>query len=174
VGNAADDMGRQAGGWTQSWQGDLGDVIPGTTIREGIAARAGTGVIVHPTLPESGTVDVCIAAVGEVPYAEGVGDSPDLALPGLDVLDTLDGRCGKTILVVVSGRPVLITDALSRVDAVVAAWLPGTAGEGIADVLFGDVPFTGTLPMNWPRDLSQVPSEPGDPALFPIGFGLTA
>ena len=74
---------------------------------------------------------------------------------------------------VVSGRPVIITDALPRVDAVVAAWLPGTAGEGIADTLFGDVSFTGKLPVNWPRDISQVPSAPaGQEYLFPMGYGL--
>ncbi len=173
-GNAADDMGIQAGGWTMSWQGDSGPVIPGSTIRKAIEDRAGTDIYASDLLPETGTVDLCIAVVGEEPYAEGMGDSSDLALPGLDVLDTLEGRCGQTVLVIVSGRPVIITDAIGRADAVVAAWLPGTAGEGVADVLFGDVPFTGTLPMNWPRDLSQVPSavNPTD-YLFPLGFGLT-
>lgn len=173
VGNAANDMGMQSGGWTQSWQGTSGTVIPGTEIGPGIKTRAGAEISVTFGLLETATVDVCVAIVGEKPYAEGQGDSADLTLPGLDVLDTLTGRCGKTILVVLSGRPVIITDALSKVDAVVAAWLPGTAGEGIADTLFGDVPFTGKLPVNWPRDLSQVPSAPeGQDYLFPIGFGL--
>ena len=174
VGNAADDMGVQAGGWTMTWQGDVGEVIPGTTIIEGIRDRVGDGGTVLDELPASGSVDVCIAAVGERPYAEGNGDSSALALPGIDVLDQLAGRCDRTVLVVVSGRPVIITDVLPRVDAVVASWLPGTAGEGVADVLFGDEPFTGTLPMNWPRDISQVPTAPaGEEYLFPLGFGLT-
>ncbi|MCJ7826632.1 MAG: glycoside hydrolase family 3 C-terminal domain-containing protein, partial [Demequinaceae bacterium] len=174
VGNAADDMGLQAGGWTMSWQGSSGPVIPGTTILEGITERAGAGVTVLNALPETGTVDVCVAAIGELPYAEGIGDSTDLALPGLEVLDTLQGSCDSTILVVVSGRPVIITGALDKVDAIVAAGLPGTAGEGIADALFGDVPFTGKLPMNWPRDLSQVPAAPnGEEYLYPIGSGIT-
>ena len=173
VGNAAKDIGVQSGGWTQSWQGDAGNVIPGTTIGDGIEDRAGSGVTVTFNLPDSGNVDVCVAVVGEEPYAEGVGDSTDLVLPGLDVLDALKGRCGSTVLVVVSGRPVMITDALASADAVVAAWLPGTAGEGVADTLFGDVAFTGTLPVNWPRDIGQVPSAPaGQDYLFPIGFGL--
>ncbi len=173
VGNGGQDMGLQAGGWTQEWQGSKGDVIPGTTIGTGIKERAGSGVTVAFNLPDTGTVDVCVAIVGEDPYAEGQGDSTDLALPGLDVLDTLTGRCSSTVLVVLSGRPVIITEALSKVDAVVAAWLPGTAGEGVADTLFGDVPFSGTLPVNWPRDLGQVPSAPeGQDYLFPIGFGL--
>jgi beta-glucosidase len=174
IGNAADDMGVQAGGWTMSWQGDVGEAIPGTTILQGIRDRVGDGGVVLDELPASGSVDVCIAVVGERPYAEGNGDSSALLLPGSDVLDQLDGRCDRTVLVVVSGRPVMITDALPRVDAVVASWLPGTAGEGVADVLFGDEPFTGTLPMNWPRDITQVPSAPaGEEYLFPLGFGLT-
>jgi beta-glucosidase len=174
VGNAADDMGVQAGGWTMSWQGDVGDVIPGTTILQGIRDRVGDAGTVLDELPASGSVDVCIAVVGERPYAEGQGDSTKLVLPGLDVLDQLAGRCDRTVLVVVSGRPVIITDALPRVNAVVAAWLPGTAGEGVADVLFGDQPFTGTLPMNWPRDVGQLPSVPPRGGyLFPLGFGLT-
>jgi beta-glucosidase len=175
VGNAANDMGIQAGGWTQSWQGDTGTVIPGTTIWSGLKERAGANVTVTAGLPASGNVDVCVAAVGEKPYAEGKGDSADLALPGLSILDTLTGRCGSVVLVVVSGRPVIITDAIPRVDAVVAAWLPGTAGEGIADTLFGDAPFTGKLPDNWPRDIGQVPLAPaGQDYLFPMGYGLTA
>jgi len=175
VGNAANDMGIQAGGWTQSWQGDTGTVIPGTTIWSGLKERAGANVTVTAGLPASGNVDVCVAAVGEKPYAEGKGDSADLALPGLSILDTLTGRCGSVVLVVVSGRPVIITDAIPRVDAVVAAWLPGTAGEGIADTLFGDSPFTGKLPDNWPRDIGQVPLAPaGQDYLFPMGYGLTA
>ena len=174
VGNAANDMGIQAGGWTQSWQGDTGAVIPGTTIVEGLKARAGTDITVTQGLPKSGKVDVCVAAVGETPYAEGKGDSTDLALPGLSVLDGLRDRCGSIVLVVVSGRPVIITDALPSVDAVVAAWLPGTAGEGIADTLFGDVPFTGKLPDNWPKDIGQVPTAPaGQQYLFPMGYGLS-
>jgi len=173
VGNAANDMGMQAGGWTQSWQGNTGTVIPGTTIWSGLKERAGGTVTVTEGLPKSGKVDVCIAVVGEMPYAEGVGDSTDLALPGLSILDSLTGRCGSIVLVVVSGRPVIITDAIPRVNAVVAAWLPGTAGEGIADTLFGDAPFTGKLPDNWPKNIGQVPSAPsGQNYLFPMGFGL--
>jgi beta-glucosidase len=173
VGNAANDMGMQAGGWTQSWQGNTGTVIPGTTIWSGLKERAGANVTVTAGLPASGNVDVCVAAVGEKPYAEGKGDSADLALPALSILDTLTGRCGSIVLVVVSGRPIIITDAIPRVNAVVAAWLPGTAGEGIADNLFGDAPFTGRLPDNWPKDIGQVPLAPaGQDYLFPLGYGL--
>jgi beta-glucosidase len=157
-----------------SWQGSTGPVIPGTTILQGIRDRVGTGGTVLDALPASGSVDVCVAVVGERPYAEGEGDSSTLALPKLDVLDGLAGRCGRTVLVVVSGRPVIITDALPKVNAVVASWLPGTAGEGVADVLFGDQPFTGKLPVNWPRSIGQLPSvPPTGQYLFPMGFGLT-
>ena len=172
-GNAAHDMGIQAGGWTQSWQGDPGPVIPGTTIREGIEQAVGDSVALTFSAPESGSVDVCIVVAGERPYAEGVGDSSNLELDALSALDGLEDRCNATVLVLVTGRPMIITDVLDDVDAVVAAWLPGTAGEGVADVLFGVTPFTGTLPMNWPRDITQVPlgAEP-DEYLFPIGHGL--
>lgn len=174
VGNAANDMGIQAGGWTMSWQGGVGDEIPGTTIFEGIADRADPGVQVLDSMPDAGSVDVCVAVAGELPYAEGVGDSSDLSLSALSVVDAFAGRCERTIMVIVSGRPVMITEALDRADVVVAAWLPGTAGEGVADTLFGDLPFTGTLPMNWPRDPSQVPSLPaGDSYLFALGYGIT-
>lgn len=173
VGNAANDMGMQAGGWTESWQGNTGTVIPGTTIWSGLKERAGANVTVTEGLPASGNVDVCVAAVGEKPYAEGKGDSADLALPGLSILDSLTGRCGSIVLVVLSGRPLIIADAIPRVDAIVAAWLPGTAGEGIADTLFGDAPFTGKLPDNWPKDIGQVPLAPaGQDYLFPMGYGL--
>ena len=82
------------------------------------------------------------------------------------------GQCDDLIVVVLSGRPVLISDHVEDWDAVVAAWLPGSEGDGVADVLFGTQPFTGTLPYTWPRDAAQLP-EPGDDALFPYGFGLT-
>ena len=84
------------------------------------------------------------------------------------------GRCGHPVLIVISGRPVIITSSLDRVDAAVAAWLPGTVGEGVADALFGDVPFTGSMPSDWPWDLPLVPTLPaGQSSLFRIGHGLT-
>ena len=114
--------------------------------------------------------------VGERPYAEGEGDSADLALPSRDlaVLENLGERCDRLVVVLISGRPLLIADQLDGSDAFVAAWLPGTEGQGVADVLFGIKPFQGKLPYTWPRSIDQVLLEAlteGEP-LFPFGFGL--
>lgn len=84
-------------------------------------------------------------------------------------------QCEKLVVILISGRPLILTPQLPLMDALVAAWLPGSEGQGVADVLFGDVPFQGELPYTWPRDMSQLPLENalGDP-LFPYGYGLTA
>jgi len=129
-----------------------------------------------------------VVVIGERPYAEGVGDRANLALPADDIavikrlseaLARGGERSRRLIVVLISGRPLIIGDILPLADAVVAAWLPGTEGAGVADVLFGDFPFTGRLPYTWPRDMSQLPFDlenlPTDgPAapLFPRGYGL--
>jgi len=116
--------------------------------------------------------------VGETPYAEGMGDRADLALAqeDVDAVNRMKSAGIPVVLVVVSGRPVILGDALEKADAVVAAWLPGTEGAGVADVLFGDYKPTGKLSMSWPRSMAQIPSHPGDARydpLFAYGFGLT-
>lgn len=119
---------------------------------------------------------VCIAVVGELPYAEGRGDSASLSLPPAEsrVLRRMEETCNSLLVVLVSGRPLIVTDDLPKWDALVAAWLPGSEGGGVADVLFGDQPFQGRLPVTWPRSLDQLPvgNSDGQP-LFPYGFGLT-
>ena len=120
--------------------------------------------------------------VGEPPYAEGVGDNSDPSLSSADVtlIDQMRSMSKKLVVLIVSGRPLIITPQLPKIDALVAAWLPGTEGEGVADVLFGDVPFTGKLSYSWQRTNSQLPininnlgSKTGcDGPLFPFGFGL--
>ena len=185
AGSAADDVGRQAGGWTVEWQGIDGNWLPGaTSILSGIRASAGDRTVVEYDLngnfPDDGVADVGIAVVGEKPYAEGVGDE---ALPHLDDADlaaiaNLRKTCQKVIVVLVTGRPLIITNELPKWDAVVAAWLPGSEGGGVADALFGVSPFTGTLPLPWPRSVEQLPMRPdglaqdGRAPLFPRGFGL--
>ena len=126
--------------------------------------------------------DVGIAVVGEMPYAEGIGDKADLELSARDVntIEKMRSMVDKLIVVIVSGRPLVITKQLDVADAWVAAWLPGTEGEGISDDLFGDHPFVGKLPYTWPRANVQLPinknNDPGtsgcDAPLFPFGFGL--
>jgi beta-glucosidase len=171
TGSGADALDRQTGGWTISWQNG-GDMTEGTTILEGISAVAN----VVPTVDEA---DVVIVVLSEPPYAEWRGDveSTD-TLPAEDFALLSEAReAGKPVVaVIISGRPVLITDHLDDADAWVAAWLPGTEGDGIAEVLFGDHNFLGKLSHSWPQTADQVNLNKDDPdfsPLFPYGHGLT-
>jgi beta-glucosidase len=168
----ADNLGNQCGGWTIDWQGRSGSLPSGTTILQAIRQAASEPARVTFSRDGSGAAgaDVAVAVVGELPYAEMSGDRMDLSLDPED-LETI-GRVARAnvpvVLVLVSGRPLMITDVLPRVDAALAVWLPGTEGEGVADVLFGGYKPTGKLSMPWPRSLS-----PGRDVLFPAGYGLT-
>lgn len=185
AGAAANDIGIQSGGWTISWQGSSGDITPGTTILQGVqnTVSKSTTVVYDTAGNFAGTdkADACIVAVGELPYAEGVGDQADLSLSAADVQLTtsLRPRCDKLVVLLISGRPLIVTDQLPGWDAFVAAWLPGTEGEGVSDVLFGIRPFTGKLSFTWPRSNAQLPFDfahlpTGDNGpLFPFGYGLT-
>jgi beta-glucosidase len=179
AGGNADDVGQQSGGWTIDWQGGSGDITPGTSILAGLREVAGDGVEVSYAADGSGAegADVAVVVVGEGPYAEGFGDRADLALSEADMaaVSAADDSGVPVVLVVISGRPMILGDALSRADAVVAAWLPGTEGQGVADVLLGDYAPTGRLPFTWPRSMDQIPINLGDEGvdpLFPYGFGL--
>ncbi|MGD2049127.1 MAG: glycoside hydrolase family 3 C-terminal domain-containing protein, partial [Chloroflexota bacterium] len=122
--------------------------------------------------------EIGLVVLSEKPYAEGNGDRADLTLPAADValIEQVRPRCRRMVVILFSGRPLIITDHLEKWDAFIAAWLPGTEGQGIADVLFGDYPFTGRLAYSWPRRMDQIPlkamAESGDGPLFPFGFGL--
>ncbi|HWR66497.1 MAG TPA: glycoside hydrolase family 3 protein [Bellilinea sp.] len=184
AGIAANDMGIQCGGWTTEWQGETGDVQPGTTILEAIRAAVSpaTTVTYSQDGQFEGTAEIGIAVVGETPYAEGVGDASDLSLSDKDlqVITNLREHSQKLIVILISGRPLVITEQFPLADAWVAAWLPGTEGAGVADGLFGDYPFSGTLPYTWPRSKDQLPLNThtvegltGCAApLFPFGYGL--
>lgn len=185
AGQWADDIGYQCGGWTIEWQGASGRTTPGTSILEAIRATVspGTAVDFDPDGLFAGAdgeggqpAEVGLVFLGEIPYAEGFGDRADLALGEAEiaVLKRIRGRCRKLVVVLVTGRPLIITEQLPLMDALVVAWLPGTEGQGVADVLFGDAPFSGKLPYTWPRDMAQIPlGEIGEGApLFPFGFGL--
>jgi beta-glucosidase len=181
-GTAADDIGIQSGGWTIEWQGKKGDITPGTTILEGIQEAVSENTVVEYNLSgkfSGDTADpdsVCIAVVGELPYAEGLGDSRNLNLPPGEnrALRRMEDDCANLVVILISGRPLIITEPLESWDGLVAAWLPGTEGDGVADVLFGDLPFTGTLPYTWPADVDQLPlGSSTDTPLFPYGYGLT-
>jgi len=179
AGNNADNIGHQSGGWTISWQGGSGAVTPGTSILAGIRAAVSPGTTVTYS-PEGtgidGTYKAAIAVVGETPYAEGAGDRPGgmgLSSADLTTLSRLRASGVPVVVVLVSGRPLDIAAELGNWDALVAAWLPGTEGRGVADVLFGDHNPTGTLPMTWMQSASQQPINAGDgkAPLFPLGAG---
>ncbi len=181
AGKNADNIGNQSGGWTISWQGSSGAITPGTTILQGIRDAITPGTVVDFNAAGRGAAghDVAIVVLGEKPYAEGQGDRTDgltLDRTDLGTLSTV-ARAGIPIVVVlVSGRPLVVTGDLPSWRGLIAAWLPGTEGGGVADVLFGDVRPTGTLPMSWPRTAAQIPINVGDATydpLFPYGFGLT-
>ena len=131
---------------------------------------------------QSAVADVAIVVLAEQPYSEGAGDRADLGLPpeDLELLARVRPRAERLVVVLLSGRPLVVTEQLADWDAFVAAWLPGTEGNGVADVLFGKAPFTGRLPYTWPRSNEQLPIDPTAPPepgcdgpLFPRGFGLT-
>lgn len=180
-GKSADDIGNQCGGWTIDWQGKSGEVIPGgTTILKAIQNTVSQATKVTSSKDGSGAAgaDVGIVVIGETPYAEGVGDRDDLALAAEDVtaINNMKQAGIPVVVVLFSGRPMIINDALGRCDAFVAAWLPGTEGQGVTDVLFGDYKPTGKLSFSWPRSMAQIPINVGDKnydPLFKYGFGLT-
>jgi beta-glucosidase len=129
---------------------------------------------------EAGIAEVGIAIVGESPYAEGWGDNsnPTLSAEDVALINRLKLVSEKVVVVLVTGRPLIITQELEDWDALVVVWLPGSEGAGVADVLFGKKEFTGTLPLPWPASISQLPIETdgstndGSRVLFERYFGL--
>ena len=183
AGRHANDIGLQCGGWTIEWYGDIGNITAGTTILDAIKATVDpTTDVVYKENPDATFVEnndfsYAIVVVGETPYAETVGDNLNLTLPAPGP-NTIKNVCGavKCVVIIVSGRPLVIEPFLGSMDAVVAAWLPGSEGQGVADVLFGDYGFTGKLPSTWFKSVDQLPMNVGDKhydPLFPFGFGLT-
>jgi beta-glucosidase len=180
AGSNADDIGNQTGGWTVTWQGSSGDIIEGTTVLEGMRKAGGSVTYSKDASAPTGGYDVGVVVVGETPYAEGAGDvgnGNDLQLSDADKT-AVDRVCAamRCAVLVVAGRPQLIGDRLGEIDALVASWLPGTEGEGVADVLYGRRAFTGRLPLTWPRSEAQLPINVGDTTYdpqFPYGWGLT-
>ncbi|WP_328874040.1 glycoside hydrolase family 3 C-terminal domain-containing protein [Streptomyces sp. NBC_00287] len=180
AGSNADDMGNQTGGWTITWQGSSGDITPGTTVLEAMRKNATDLTYSKDASAPTDGHDVGVVVVGETPYAEGVGDvgnGHDLELSAADQA-AVDKVCAamKCAVLIVSGRPQLLGDRLGDIDALVASWLPGTEGDGVADVLYGKRPFTGQLPVTWPKSEAQLPINVGDASYdpqFPYGWGLT-
>jgi len=180
-GKSADDLGNQCGGWTISWQGASGEVTPGgTTILAAIRNTVAKGAQVTYSKDGAGAAGatVGVLAIGERPYAEGEGDRADLALAkeDLDAFHNMKSAGIPVVVIVVSGRPLILGDVVGGANAVMAAWLPGTEGQGVADVLFGDYRPTGKLSYSWPRSMAQVPvnvNRPHYDPLFKVGYGLS-
>jgi beta-glucosidase len=198
AGRNADNLGNQAGGWTITWQGQSGTFTRGTTILQGMRQVAPGAKITYSqdaSAPMTGS-DVGVVVVGETPYSEGFGDvgGPQWAYDPSDkniprepktmelkaqdqaAIDKVCTALPKCVVLVVSGRPQIVTDQLREIDGLVASWLPGTEGEGVADVLFGRRGFTGQLSLSWPRTAAQEPINVGDASynpLFPFGWGLS-
>lgn len=184
AGSHADNLGYQCGGWTIEWQGLSGNnLTSGTTILTAIKNTVDPSTeVVYKENPDadfvkSNNFSYAIVVVGEPPYAETFGDSLNLTIsePGPSTIQNVCGAV-KCVTVIISGRPVVIQPYVSLMDALVAAWLPGSEGQGVADVLFGDYGFTGTLSRTWFKTVDQLPMNIGDQhydPLFPFGFGLT-
>ncbi|XP_008464959.2 uncharacterized protein LOC103502703 [Cucumis melo] len=184
AGSHANNLGFQCGGWTIEWQGLGGNnLTSGTTILSAIKDTVDPKTkVVFKENPDiefvkSNKFSYAIVVVGEHPYAETFGDSLNLTIPDPGS-STITNVCGvvKCVVIVVSGRPVVLQPYISSIDALVAAWLPGTEGKGISDVLFGDYGFSGKLSRTWFKTVDQLPMNVGDAhydPLFPFGFGLT-
>ncbi|NEA36330.1 glycoside hydrolase family 3 N-terminal domain-containing protein [Streptomyces sp. SID13031] len=181
AGSNANDLGNQLGGWSITWQGGSGNTTTGTTILDGIKQVAPTATFSQDASAPLDGHDVGVVVVGEKPYAEGIGDVGNnghtLALSAADKA-AVDKVCAamKCVVLDVSGRPQVVADQLGKINALVASWLPGTEGAGVADVLFGKRPFSGRLPVTWPKSEAQQPINVGDAAYdpqYPYGWGLT-
>lgn len=182
AGAAADDIGLQCGGWSISWQGEAGAITEGATILDGlrraVAAETDLQFAADGNFDADCRADVGIVVLHEEPYAEGFGDRADLSLPPADyaLAERLRPHCDRLIVILIAGRPRIVTDLLPQVDAFVMAWLPGTEGDGLADVLFGDCPFTGTLPYSWLRSMDQTPlaklRSSDEAPLWQLGAGI--
>ncbi|XVF56858.1 hypothetical protein PTKIN_Ptkin06aG0153900 [Pterospermum kingtungense] len=183
AGSHAHNLGYQCGGWTIEWQGLSGNNLTiGTTILTAIKNTVDSSTnVVYKENPDaefvkSNDFSYAVVVVGEHPYAETDGDSMNLTIadPGPTTIKNVCGAV-KCVVIIISGRPVVMQPYIDSIDALVAAWLPGTEGQGVADVLFGDYGFTGKLPRTWFKTVDQLPMNVGDPhydPLFPFGFGL--
>jgi beta-glucosidase len=172
VGVGADDLGMQCGGWTIDWQGGRGNLTHGGTtlfaaIKQTVSPE--TQVTYSPDASDLKNAEVVIAVVGEAPYAEMKGDRAELNLSAEDcaLIAKAKASGAPVVTILFSGRPLVLNSALADSDAFIAAWLPGTEGLGMTDVLSGDHNFKGKLPRAWPSSNGKFA-----PPLFPFGFGL--
>ena len=180
AGEHADNIGYQCGGWSIWWQGGSGKITKGTSILDGIKSH--TGKNINLNYSKSGDVDkntdLIIVAIGEKPYAEMNGDreSLDLSKNDIELVNKLSKSGKPIVMVLISGRPMILEPILDKCDAILAAWLPGSEGAGISDILFGDYSPTAKLSFSWPKSMKQIPINFGDTnydPLYRFGHGLT-
>ncbi len=180
AGTGGNDIGIQCGGWTISWQGMPGDITEGTTLLEAIQNRAGAANVIYDAGGFTNEeFDKAVVVIGEMPYAEGNGDSDDLTISNEDIelVKNVYAMGKPTVVILISGRPMIINPIIHHSDAIIAAWLPGTEGDGIADILFGDYQPKGKLGYSWPKYMDQIPINVGDvnyDPLFEYNYGLTS
>ena len=170
----------QCGGWTLEWQGKMGAITEGTTILDGIKSTVSKKTEITYSKDGLGgeNAEVGIIVIGEEPYAEGIGDKENLSLSKQDILviENMKKLNIPLVVVMLSGRPLIVSDEINSWDAFIAAWLPGTEGDGISDILFGNYKPTGKLAFSWPKSMDQIPHDYKSNTvkpLFDYKFGLT-
>lgn len=178
AGSNADNLGYQCGGWSIAWQGGTGDITTGTTVLDGFKSLSTGNITFSQDGSNIGNASVGVVVIGERPYAEGAGDNGTLALSQEDVqaVTNVYNQGIPVVVVLISGRPMILEPIIDMCDAFVAAWLPGTEGEGVADLIYGDVTPSGLLSMTWPRSVAQLPINVGDAdynPLYEYGAGIT-
>lgn len=180
IGKGIDSVGIQSGGWSYSWQGGENEQIYGTTILEGMLNHSSN---IYTDIADADKCDVVVLVVSEKPYSEGVGDNGSLSISNDTAYEEnaeyirIANETGLPVVtIMIAGRPLIITEEIPKWNAFVMAHLPSSAGEGISDLLYGEVDFTGKLPYRWPLDITQAGETLNDSIevsyLFEIGTGL--
>ena len=178
AGRGADNLGMQCGGWTINWQGGQGDITIGTTILDGIkkSVSAETNVIYSEDGQDLNDVDgeLAIVVIGEDPYTEFFGDKDNLDLLNDDIntINNLKNKGYKVMVLLISGRPMNIAEHIDDWDGFAAIWLPGSEGDGVSDILFGDFQSTGKLSYPWPIKAEHGANADDKDLLFNFGYGL--
>ena len=178
AGRGADNLGMQCGGWTINWQGGQGDITVGTTILDGIkkSVSAETNVIYSEDGQDLNDVDgeLAVVVIGEDPYTEFFGDKDNLDLLNDDIntINNLKNKGYKVMVLLISGRPMNIAEHIDDWDGFAAIWLPGSEGDGVSDILFGDFQSTGKLSYPWPIKAEHGANADDKDLLFNFGYGL--
>ena len=178
AGRGADNLGMQCGGWTINWQGGQGDITIGTTILDGIkkSVSAETNVIYSKDGQDLNDVDgeLAVVVIGEDPYTEFFGDKDNLDLLNDDIntINNLKNKGYKVMVLLISGRPMNIAEHIDDWDGFAAIWLPGSEGDGVSDILFGDFQSTGKLSYPWPIKAEHGANADDKDLLFNFGYGL--